>query len=79
MTAHPVPYDGITQRLATLGEVLSCVTSIVDPGDSASENWKPADNPNRALAVSVQAQILAEISGHLSAAEPKPQAGRRTS
>jgi hypothetical protein len=73
----PVPYDQATQRLATLGEVLSCVTAIVDPGVE-NENWKPADQPNRELAVQLQARLLTEISGHLSAAETKPPTvGRR--
>jgi hypothetical protein len=76
---HSVSYNSITARLATLGEVLSCVTSIVDPGAAGEENWKPADNPNRAQAVTVQARLLDEISGLLSAAEPKLPATRRTS
>lgn len=79
MTTAPVPYDSITQRLATLGEVLSCVTSIVDPGTAGEENWKPADCPNRAQAVTVQAALLSEISGLLSVAEPKLPTARRTS
>lgn len=68
----PVPYDLATGRLATLGEVLSCVTAIVDPGTPGEENWKPADRPNRELAIEVQTQLLAAISGHLSDASPKP-------
>lgn len=74
----PVPYDSASQRLAALGEVLSCVTAIVDPGTSGDENWKPSDNPNRARAIEVQAQLLAAISEHLSDAAPKPPiAGRK--
>lgn len=71
-----IPYDLTTNRLAALGEVLSCVTAIVDPS-SEVENWKPADSPNRDAAVALQARLLHEISGHLSAVEPKPSAAGR--